>query len=115
MRRGDIFLVDFEPSRGSEATKTRPAVIVTNDQANRRAEKLGRGVLCVVPLTTNVKRVYPFQVFLPAAESGLEHDSKAQAEQLRAADIERIYNRVGGIGAELMAQLDDAVRVHLGL
>ncbi|WP_030155157.1 type II toxin-antitoxin system PemK/MazF family toxin [Glycomyces sp. NRRL B-16210] len=115
MRRGDIYLVDFEPARGSEANKVRPAIIVTNDHANRRAEQLGRGILAVVPTTTNTKKIYPFHVLLPAERSGLDHDSKAQAELLKAADVERIYNRVGSIDAELLAQLDDAIRVHLDL
>ncbi|MEU6859794.1 type II toxin-antitoxin system PemK/MazF family toxin [Glycomyces sp. NPDC046736] len=115
MRRGDIYLIDFEPSRGSEANKVRPAVIVTNDHANRQAERLGRGVLTVVPMTTNTKKVFPFQVFLPAETTGLDHDSKAQAEQLKAADVERIYSRIGSVNAELMSQIDDAIRVHLNL
>ena len=115
MRRGDVYLVDFDPARGSEANKTRPAILLTNDGANRRAERLGRGVLCAVPVTSNVKRVYPFQVFIPAAESGMEYDSKAQVELLRAVDLERVYNRIGQINAELLSQVDDAVRVHLGL
>jgi mRNA interferase MazF len=115
MRRGDIYLVDFEPSRGSEANKVRPAVIVTNDQANKRAERLGRGILSAVPTTTNTERIFPFQVLLPATETGLDHDSKAQAELLKAVDVERIYNRVGSVNLELLAQVDDAIRVHLGL
>ena len=79
MRRGDIYLVDLEPSRGSEANKKRPAVIVSNDAANRAAEKTGRGVVTVVPITSNIARVYPFQVFIPASGSGLHADSKSQA------------------------------------
>ncbi|PRY61776.1 type II toxin-antitoxin system PemK/MazF family toxin [Glycomyces artemisiae] len=115
MRRGDIYLVDFEPVRGSEVDKARPAVLVTNDGANRRAEQIGRGVLAVVPMTTNTKRIYPFQVVVPAASTGLEHDSKVQAEQVKAVDLERFYNRLGSVSAEYMAQIDDALRVHLNL
>jgi mRNA interferase MazF len=108
-------MIDFEPARGSEANKTRPAIIVTNNEANRRAEQLGRGVLAAVPLTSNLKRIFPFQVLLPASETGLGHDSKAQAEQLKAVDVERIYNRVASVNAEMLAQVDDAIRVHLDL
>ncbi|GAA1678082.1 type II toxin-antitoxin system toxin endoribonuclease MazF9 [Glycomyces endophyticus] len=115
MRRGDIYLVDFEPARGSEVDKARPAVLVTNDGANSRAERIGRGVLAVVPMTTNVKRIYPFQVVVPAASTGLDHDSKAQAEQVKSVDLERFYNRIGSVSAEYMAQIDDALRVHLNL
>src|SRR5436305_1611447 len=81
MRRGDITLVDLEPGRGAEANKLRPAVIVSNDGANATAARLGRGVITVVPVTTNVQRVYSFQVLLPGADTGLRADSKAQAEQ----------------------------------
>jgi mRNA interferase MazF len=65
MRRGDIVWVDFDPAKRSESKKRRPAVVVSNDGANRMAEQLGRGVITVVPVTTNTKKVYPFQVLLP--------------------------------------------------
>ena len=62
MRRGEIRLVDFEPARGAESNKLRPAVIVSNDGANSTATRLGRGVITVVPITSSVRRVLPFQV-----------------------------------------------------
>jgi mRNA interferase MazF len=113
--RGDICLVDLEPVRGAESDKRRPAVVVSNDGANRTASRLGRGVVTVVPLTSNVRRVYPFQVLLPADDTGLAADSKAQAEQVRAVDVVRIGPVVGRLPAVLRAQLDDAVRLHLAL
>jgi mRNA interferase MazF len=115
MRRGDIALVDLEPVRGSEANKMRPAVMVSNDGANATAARLGRGVVTVVPVTTNVTRVHPFQVLLPAADTGLSTDSKAQAEQVRSIDIQRIGRRVGRVPPLLMRNLDDALRLHLAL
>ena len=95
MLRGEIREVDFEPVRGSETNKRRPAVIVSNDGANTTASRLNRGVITVVPVTSNVTRVYPFQMFLPASECGLRLDSKAQAEQVRAVAIERVGRRIG--------------------
>lgn len=115
MRRGEIRLVDLEPVRGAEADKRRPAVIVSNDGANSSAERLGRGVITVVPVTSNTARVYPFQVLLDAAATGLPHDSKAQAEQIRSVAVERIGGRVGVMPAKLLAALDDALRLHLAL
>jgi mRNA interferase MazF len=115
MRRGDIYLVDFEPIRGSEANKRRPAVIVSNDAANRSAERSRRGVVTVVPITSNVERVFPFQVLLPAAECGLAVDSKAQAEQVRAVAASRLDRRLGAVPAATQRRLDDALRVHLSL
>ena len=115
MRRGDITLVDLDPARGAEASKFRPAVIVSNDGANATAARLGRGVVTVVPITTNVRRVYPFQVLLPAAETGLREESKAQAEQVRAIDVARVGRRVGRLPAVLMNEVDEALRLHLAL
>ncbi len=115
MRRGEIRLVDLDPVRGAEARKTRPAVIVSNDGANVTATRLGRGVVTVVPVTSNVERIYPFQVLLGAAATGLRRDSKAQAEQVRSVAVERIGNRVATVPALLMTQLDEALRLHLSL
>ncbi len=115
MLRGEIREVNFEPVRGSEASKRRPAVIVSNDGANTTASRLNRGVITVVPLTSKVSRVYPFQVLLPASECGLRRDSKAQAEQVRTVAIERVGRRVGQVPASLMSELEDALRLHLGL
>lgn len=115
MRRGEICLVDFEPSIGAEASKRRPAVIVSNDGANVTATRLGRGVVTVVPVTSNVARIYPFQVLLESAASALEHDSKAQAEQVRSVAVERVGKSLGQVPAAVMAQLDEALRLHLAL
>jgi mRNA interferase MazF len=115
MLRGEIRLVDLDPTRGSEANKRRPAVIVSNDGANGTASRLGRGVVTVVPVTSRVQRVYPFQVLLPAAACGLPLDSKAQAEQVRSVAVERIGRRVGRLSAALMGDLEAALRLHLGL
>lgn len=115
MRRGEIRLVDLDPARGSEARKRRPAVIVSNDGANRTAARLGRGVVTVVPVTSNVERVYPFQVLLSAEACGLERDSKAQGEQVRSVSVERISEPVGVVPPVLLQRLDDALRLHLAL
>lgn len=115
MRRGDIYAVDLEPARGAEASKRRPAVIVSNDAANATATRLGRGVITVVPVTSNIERVYPFQVLLPAAETGLDRDSKAQAEQIRSIAVERLDVRLGVVPNPIMLDIDEALRLHLSL
>jgi mRNA interferase MazF len=115
MRRGEIVTLRLDPARGSEASKTRPAVIVSNDAANATATRLGRGVITVVPVTSSTARVYPFQVLLPARQTGLPRDSKAQAEQVRSVAVERIVKRVGQLPAALVTELDQALRVHLSL
>ncbi len=113
MLRGEIRLVDLDPARDTEANKLRPAVVVSNDRANATAARLGRGVVTVVPVTSNLAHVYPFQVALPAAQTGLRHDSKAQAEQIRSVSVTRVGSALGFVPAPLMAQLDDAMRLHL--
>lgn len=115
MRRGEIVTVSLDPPRGAEASKTRPAVIVSNDAANATATRLGRGVITVVPVTSNTDRVYPFQVLLPARETGLPRDSKAQAEQVRSIAVERIGRHLGQLPPPLAAELDQALRVHLSM
>lgn len=115
MRRGDVYWVDLEPARGSESNKIRPAVIVSGNAANRAAERAGRGVVTVVPVTTNIRRVFPFQVLLPAVDCGLPTDSKAQAEQIRSVAAERLRHRIGALPKPLLGQLDEALRTHLGL
>jgi mRNA interferase MazF len=108
-------MVDFEPVRGSEANKRRPAVIVSNDGANSVATRLGRGVVTVVPVTSNVNRVFPFQVLLMSGQTGLRRDSKAQAEQVRSVAVERMGRLVGSLTPSIMAEIDEALRLHLAL
>ncbi len=115
MRRREIRLVNLDPVLGNEAAHTRPGVIVSNDGANTTAARLGRGLVTLVPVTSNIDRVYSFQVLLPATETGLDTDSKAQAEQVRSVAVERLGPVVGTLGFDLMDQLDDALRLHLDL
>jgi mRNA interferase MazF len=115
MRRGEIRLVDLDPVRGAEASKRRPAVVVSNDGANSTATRLGRGVITVVPVTSNVKSVYQFQVLLEAAVTGLQRDSKAQAEQVRSVAIEQVGKQLGLVPAAVMVRVDEALRIHLAL
>jgi mRNA interferase MazF len=115
MRRGEIRLVNLDPAVGSEASKVRPAVIVSNDGANAAAGQTGHGVVTVVPITSNTERVYPFQVLLRAADCGLRLDSKAQAEHVRSIAFPRIGRVVGRLTDELVDQLNTALRLHLGL
>ena len=111
MKRGDIFLAALDPTRGSEIQKTRQVIIVSNDAANRAA-----ALVTVVPLTSNASNVHPFEVKLGARETGLSKDSKAMAHQVRTIDKLRVGSlRKGMVPALKMRQLDDALRLHLGL
>ena len=115
MRRGEIRIVGLDPVVGTESARSRPAVIVSNDGANTVAALLGQGVVTVVPVTSNTDVVYPFQVMLDAASTGLKLDSKAQIEQIRSVDVRRIGSPVGLVPLDLMAKIEDAMRLHLEL
>lgn len=115
MLRGEIRLVDFGQALPGESREQRPAVIVSNDGANSTAARLGRGVITVVPMTTNITQVYPFQVFVPAHESGLDRDSKVQAEQVRSVSVDRVGRTLGSVTARLMLDVDEALKLHLSL
>lgn len=115
MRRGEVRLVDLEPARGSEANKRRPAIVVSNNSANAAAARLGRGVVTVVPVTSNVARILPFQVLLAADQTGLRVESKAQAEQVRAVSVERLGDVLGELPVPALVAVDYALRLHLDL
>ena len=108
-------MTDLDPARGSEANKRRPAIIVSNEHANAAAARLGRGVVTVVPVTSNLTRVFPFQVLLPAESTGLRVDFKAQCEQVRAVSVERLGPALGQLPASIMGEVDAALRLHLQL
>lgn len=72
-------------------------------------------MITVVPVTSSVGRVYPFQVLLRAGDTGLPRDSKAQAEQVRAVAIERVGTRIGAVPSVVMSDVDEALRLHLAL
>ena len=111
MQRGDIYFAQLDPTRGAEIRKTRPVVIVSNDIANRAGS-----LVTVVPLSSNVSRVFPFEVAVSAAQSGLPKDSKAMAQQVRTVDKARLANTKSGmLPAAQLTALDVALRLHLAL
>jgi len=111
MRRGDLWFADLSPPRGSVAAKRRPVLIVSND-ANNRASS----TLTVLPVTSSVERVYPFEVALAKGKGGLAKSAKAQAQQIRTIARERLSGkRIGTLDAASMAKVDEAIRLHLAL
>lgn len=114
LRRGQIVIAQLDPGEGTEAQRTRPVVIVSNNTANTAAVRAG-GVITVVPITTNTARVFDFQVLLPAGQTGLPRDGKAQAEQVRTISVHRVSAIAGWVPAETLGALDDALRLHLAL
>jgi len=106
MKRGEVWWVEFDPSVGSEIRKTRPAVIVSNDAANRH---LGRVV--VIPLTSNTGRQYPGEALVTVGGQS----SKAMADQIMATDKGRLRKQLGELSAGDLLAVEAAGKLHLGL
>jgi mRNA interferase MazF len=109
-QRGDIVLVNFDPALPTEAASRRPAIIVTNNISNVMSPQL-----VVVPLTSNLERVYPHECVLEGADTGLDYDSKAQPQLIRHVARERIGSTIGFVTPEFMQEVDDRLRAHLAL
>ena len=110
MKRGDIFYVDFEPARGAEIKKKRPALIVSCDEANKYLK-----TVTVIPFSSKIEHVYPFEVRVPKGESGLPADSKLKIPQMRAVDKARLARYVGTLHEEFLEQVNRAIKLHLAI
>ncbi|MHC0062956.1 type II toxin-antitoxin system PemK/MazF family toxin [Nostoc sp. UIC 10890] len=111
MKRGDIYYANLSPVMGSEMGKRRPVLIISNDISNSAAT-----TVTILPLTSNVNRVYPFEVLLNPEISGLTKPSKVQAQQVRTISKQRITSEVlGSLNEEMMVLIDAALKLHLGL
>lgn len=110
IRRGEIFLVDFDPAKPNEVARKRPAIVVSNNVANQHGT-----TVMVVPLSSDSSRVYPFQLLLPSEETGLKYESKAQVEQMRAVSKVRLGAKLGVVPPELMKQVERRILLHLGI
>jgi mRNA interferase MazF len=106
MLRGEVWWVEFDPSVGSEIRKTRPAIIMSNDAANRNLARV-----VVVPVTSNTGRVYPGEAVVTVGGQS----SKAMADQIMAADKARLKNRLDVLSRADMLAVEKAVKAHLAL
>ena len=106
MTRGEIWWVEFNETAGSEIRKTRPAVIVSNDAANRNLSRV-----VVVPVTSNTERVYPGEAIITVAGQS----DKAMADQIMAVDKSRLKSLLGKLSKKDMMCVEDAIKIHLGL
>lgn len=109
-RRGEIWTVDLEPVVGSEEGKAQPALILQNDIGN-----LYSPVLIVAALTSGEEARYDVQVEVKAPEGGLHHSSIVLLNQIRTIDKQRVRRYWGRLPAQTMQQVDQAIRISLGL
>ena len=109
-KRGEIYLVSFDPALGAEMQKTRPALILQNDIGNRHSP-----VTIVAAITSNVQRQGPTSVLVKAPEGGLDVDSIVLLNQIRTVDKRRLVKRLGVLRGTTLKQVDQAIMISLAL
>lgn len=110
MTRGDIYLVDFDPSVGSEIRKKRPALIISCNESNKYLS-----TVMVIPFSSKVEKVYPFEVLVRKEDSGLEVDSKLKVPQMRSVDKARLKKYAGAINDDILQEVEKAIKLHLAM
>jgi len=111
VKRGDVYIVELDPTRGSELKKTRPAVIIQNDVDNRYSP-----VTIIAPITSKFDtKLYPTEVLIKPPEGGLRIESVALLNQLRAVDKSRLGRRLGALKPATMALVNDGLTIVLAL
>lgn len=110
-KRGEIYLVNFDPTIGAEIRKTRPALIIQNNVANRYSP-----ITIVAAITSRAEEsLYPTEIAISRQESGLEHDSVVLLNQIRSMDKKRLIKRVGALRQETMERVNPGLELSLGL
>jgi len=110
-RRGEVFLVNFDPTIGAEIKKTRPALVLQNDIANRWSP-----ITIVAAITSRFEEpTYPTEVILRAPEGGLGVDGVVLLNQIRSIDKRRLVRRLGALKPERVRQVEQAILISLGM
>ena len=110
-KRGEIYLVNFDPSIGAEIKKTRPGLILQNDIANRYSSVTI--VAAITSFSDKDGKTYPTEVFIGVSEGGLDNDSVALLNQIRTIDKRRLVKKLGVLKDKTMAQIDKAIQISL--
>ena len=109
-KRGEIWLISLEPVIGSEIGKTRPALVISNDQNNQFAD-----TVTVLPITSKTEKIYPFENLLTKEECGMPVDSKVKSNQIRTIDKRRLVKLLNSISQNKLKQVEQSLLIHLGL
>ena len=110
-RRGEVYLVNFDPTLGAEIRKTRPALILQNDVANRHSP-----ITMVAAITSKFEQpLYPTEVLVDPPEGGLDVESVVLLNQVRSVDRQRLVRRLGSLKRETMLRVDRAIAISFGL
>lgn len=110
-QRGEIWLVNLEPTMGAEIKKVRPAIIISNDINNEYSS-----TITVLPVTTDKdNKSYPFEVFIPRGAGNLTQNSKVKCQQIRTIDKMRLIKLYGSLDQEYFKKIEKAVLIHLGI
>ena len=108
IKRGDVYWVKLDPIEGSEIGKTRAAVVISNNINNELAD-----TITILPISSSVGKVYPFEVFIPESIANMSSDSKAKANQIRTVDKSRIKDLIGTVPETILSEIEKAVKIHL--
>ena len=109
-KRGEIWLVSLELVAGHEIGKTRPALVISNNRNNEFSS-----TITLIPITSSIEKVYPFEVLILKTESGISTDSKIKCNQIRTVDKLRLLKPAGGLSSDKLAEVEKALLVHLGM
>lgn len=111
-RRGEVYLVNFDPSLGAEIKKTRPALILQNDIANQYSSIT---IIAAITSQFDPQKLYPTEVLLKTPEGGLTVDSVILLNQIRSIDRQRLIKPLGKVTARTLAQIEKALKISLQL
>ena len=110
MKRNDIYIANLDPTIGSEISKKRPVLIVSNDINNKYSD-----TVTILPITSKTKKIYPFEVEILTGQGNLKKKSKIKANQIRTIDKRRLVQKIGSISKSIMNKVEKAILIHLDI
>jgi len=109
-KRGEIWHVSLDPAMGHEIGKIRPALVISNDKNNEYSS-----TVTLIPITSSVEKIYPFEVFISSEDSELPLDSKIKCNQIRTVDKSRLLRLAGKLSTEIIKKVEEALMIHIGI